>query len=58
VIRLQHEDMAGLDTLLREKYGFDADIDHFAIFGYCRVCIAAGRGRRDDEPAVAPEQQR
>jgi Fur family ferric uptake transcriptional regulator len=58
VIRLQHEDMAGLDTLLHEKYGFSADIDHFAIFGYCRACVAAGRGRRDDEPASVPEPPR
>jgi Fur family transcriptional regulator, ferric uptake regulator len=45
VVRLQHEDMDGVATLLRDKYGFDADIDHFAIFGYCRACVAAGHGR-------------
>jgi len=51
VMRLDHEDMAVLDRMLRQKHGFDADIDHFAIFGYCRDCTAAGRGRAVRAPA-------
>ena len=57
VIRLQHDDMEGLSALLRDKYGFDADIDHFAIFGYCAVCLAAGQGRRAQGERAAPPSQ-
>lgn len=42
---LQDDDLVGLGESLRAKYGFVADIDHFAIFGYCRDCLAAGRAR-------------
>lgn len=52
VLRLQHDDLAGLGAMLREKYGFSADIDHFAIFGYCHECEAAGHGR-PAQPAPA-----
>ncbi|HMM43261.1 MAG TPA: Fur family transcriptional regulator [Thermomicrobiales bacterium] len=36
------------DTLrdeLRERHGFEARIDHLAIFGLCRECAAAGADR-------------
>lgn len=42
VTELDHRHMADLgDTVLRE-HGFHANLDHFAIFGLCRECSAAG----------------
>ena len=29
---------ASLEKVLRTEYGFSADLDHFAIFGFCRKC--------------------
>ncbi len=31
-----------LDRHLRERYGFEADLAHFAIVGLCSSCAAAG----------------
>ncbi|GAA2427869.1 transcriptional repressor [Streptomyces macrosporus] len=31
---------AGFTDRLREKFGFDTDMKHFAIFGRCRECTA------------------
>ncbi|MGH2829739.1 MAG: Fur family transcriptional regulator [Actinomycetota bacterium] len=30
---------------LRERYGFRADVTHFAVLGECRRCAAGGRAR-------------
>jgi len=35
---LEHSLLAPLQERLRRKYGFAADLDHFAIFGLCRQC--------------------
>jgi Fur family ferric uptake transcriptional regulator len=35
---LDHEYMAALGSTLRAEYGFEANLDHFAIFGVCREC--------------------
>lgn len=57
----QELDMATLDPLaqrLRESYGFEADLAHFAIVGLCRSCQAAGAGSHSHVHAPAPEQER
>lgn len=36
---------AELREALRARHGFEARIDHLAIFGLCRECAAAGEGR-------------
>jgi Fur family ferric uptake transcriptional regulator len=41
---LEHGALATLQRTLDEQYGFDADLDHFAIFGRCRACRAGGGG--------------
>jgi Fur family ferric uptake transcriptional regulator len=32
----------GLVARLRGEHGFDTDVEHFAIYGRCRSCTAAG----------------
>lgn len=32
-----------LEKRLREKHGFSADLDHFAVFGLCRGCQGEGQ---------------
>jgi len=39
---LEHELLAPLAPRLLEKYGFAADLDHFAIFGLCANCRDKG----------------
>lgn len=38
VTLLDHNDLETLSTVLGHKYKFEADIDHFAIFGLCEQC--------------------
>ena len=38
VILLDDSNLATLGTRLLEDHGFQADIDHFAIFGVCKCC--------------------
>ncbi len=38
ISQLDHEWFEPLEKGLRQKYGFSADLDHFAIFGRCRKC--------------------
>jgi Fur family ferric uptake transcriptional regulator len=40
VTEMDHHSMTGLGDALRERYGFEANLDHFAIFGVCRACRA------------------
>ncbi|RKN41806.1 Fur family transcriptional regulator [Streptomyces hoynatensis] len=46
---------AGLDLAepfaerLRDRFGFDTDLRHFAIFGRCRDCAATGHGPGEPE---------
>ena len=48
---LEHELLAPLAPRLLEKYGFAADLDHFAIFGLCRHCQSqAAEGTRKHGP--------
>jgi len=35
---LDHSLLAPLEERLQQKYGFAADLDHFAIFGLCAKC--------------------
>jgi Fur family transcriptional regulator, ferric uptake regulator len=35
---LDHEHMVALGQTLQSVYGFEANLDHFAIFGVCREC--------------------
>ena len=37
---LEHSLLAPLEERLQQKYGFAADLDHFAIFGLCAKCQA------------------
>ena len=39
VTLLDHKYLASLGTELLDDYGFQADIDHFAIFGLCEECL-------------------
>jgi Fur family transcriptional regulator, ferric uptake regulator len=41
VEELEHEHMERLGETLRDVYGFEANLDHFAIFGVCRACRTA-----------------
>ncbi len=47
----EHELLKPLHLRLLKKYGFAADVDHFAIFGLCRRCRLAegmaGAGKED-----------
>ena len=38
VILLDDSSLADLGAKLLEDHGFQADIDHFAIFGLCECC--------------------
>ena len=40
LIRLDHQYMANLGTELLDDYGFQADVDHIAIFGLCSDCVS------------------
>lgn len=38
VSQVDHENFRPLGRRLKHKYGFRADLDHFAVFGTCRKC--------------------
>ncbi len=38
IIRVDHSCFRPLEKSLRAKYGFQADLDHFAVFGRCQKC--------------------
>ena len=38
VVQLDHKYLENLGTEILDDYGFQADIDHFAIFGRCEEC--------------------
>ena len=40
-LELSHEYLAELRAAILDDHGFDATVDHFAIFGLCRECRAA-----------------
>ena len=40
VTQVDHTSFEPLEKRLKQKYGFAADLDHFAIFGVCRECQA------------------
>ncbi len=40
ITQVDHTAFHALEKRLLEKYGFEADLDHFAIFGHCRECRA------------------
>lgn len=39
---LEHDFLEPLQATLRQRYGFDADMDHLAIFGVCAACSQQG----------------
>jgi Fur family ferric uptake transcriptional regulator len=41
-IELGHASMEELRTAILLEHGFEATVDHFAIFGRCRECAASG----------------
>ena len=38
VTQLDHKYLIRLGTEVLDDYGFEADIDHFAVFGLCDEC--------------------
>lgn len=42
IVEMDASLLAPLETALRERYGFRASMNHFAIFGRCRHCQSAG----------------
>jgi Fur family ferric uptake transcriptional regulator len=42
VLKVDDEVLAPLRETLRQEYGFEADLDHLAIFGCCRRCQKEG----------------
>ena len=38
VTQVDHDSFQPLGRRLRERYGFEADLEHFAVFGVCRKC--------------------
>jgi Fur family ferric uptake transcriptional regulator len=43
VTQLDESHLASLTRSLQRETGFQADLDHIAIFGLCKECIAAGK---------------
>ena len=43
-VSLDDKYLAGLGAEIFEDHGFEADIDHFAIFGLCQDCRSNGDG--------------
>jgi Fur family ferric uptake transcriptional regulator len=41
LILLDHQHLASLGAEIFDSYGFDADMDHLAIFGLCQDCVAS-----------------
>ena len=41
VTLLDHRYLERMGREIHDSYGFEADIDHFAIFGFCHECRAA-----------------
>lgn len=44
LIRLDHQYVANLGTEILDDYGFQADVDHIAIFGLCSDCVSDSHG--------------
>lgn len=44
VIELSHHYLEDLREAIRRDHGFEATVDHFAIFGVCAACRDADRG--------------
>ena len=44
-----------LMTFLKEKYGFEVDVDHLSISGLCRECSLAGNGTPRVEGQLSTE---
>jgi Fur family transcriptional regulator, ferric uptake regulator len=54
VIEADVQMAAGFTAKLRETFGFDTDMKHFAIFGRCEKCSArAAQGARGEGPSRA-----
>ena len=53
VTLLDHKHLGGLGTKIHEDYEFQADMDHFAIFGLCRECqLGAESGLSVSDKAI------
>lgn len=52
VVEAPDELFAGVVQAVDERYGFELDLDHFALGGRCRECRAAGRHHRGNRPAA------
>ena len=40
---LDHEYLKALGARILDSHGFEADLDHFAVFGRCRTCRSKAR---------------
>ncbi len=38
ITQVDHTSFHALEKRLQEKYGFEADLEHLALFGHCRKC--------------------
>lgn len=52
VVEAPDEVFAGLVRSVDERYGFELDLDHFALGGRCRACRAAGTSPTAHQPSV------
>lgn len=53
VVEAPDELFADVVQAVEERYGFELDLDHFALGGRCRACRAAGRHHRDRSTGAA-----
>lgn len=54
VVELDHAYLTKLGRELRRDLGFEAELDHFAIFGRCAACASSDVGAGNDREAPSP----
>lgn len=40
---LPHDVLADFSSRLGSEFGFETDLDHWAVYGRCRACVESGR---------------
>ena len=56
VAELDHAYMERLGTEVQQRYGFHANLDHFAIFGRCAACQGQPDAGREREPVLSESE--
>lgn len=46
VIDLDHSCLAPVSEKVRQRFGFEPILDHFAIFGHCQTCLKSNQADR------------